>query len=389
MNYQKNRWFEKGAILAVLAASVQFNVASADPISPGGDCPKGYSGIVTEPADVPAGYTGDVVEYVLPKNVCVRKLPDHSRMMTENFSSADFIPIDGVALHPFAGVEFQADRYEPILGHFSHGNSYAQSVDPQGTTQGDFSGAHPVLVSRSAKAALRFKNGVYLFDKQISVFGMAVAKCSEGYSTVGDSATCYSKKNQLKLNAHNQLELTELEPFVPRQKGQECPLGYAQAWGLGSERGICAPIQLLRGPSENTGLWSQGNPFDGFACPGGEYSRNDTFCLPQITAVHCHMDGKPQSSRRASYAFYWPTEMVTRAAALIELEEHYSSVTTGSVTIAALHQGFSRFDHDDAFVSLSGSSRGRLPVLNLYSGKSCEVLKDTVGYSLEPLPSGW
>lgn len=362
-----------------------------------GNCPTGYYSLVTEPADVPAGYTGTVKEYALPSNVCVRRVEDKNKHVYENFSKNDFVVIDGDAASlfepPTSGLFEKWDKYEPILGHYNKDHTYSDSSDPRSSYYRDYSGEHPVLVSKFANAALRVKRGIYLFDKQTSVGGFE-GRCPPGYSKVGDSATCYSRRNGLGINSHDKLELIELGRFAKYTPDQRCPLGYAMANRLGSSRGICTAVRALEEGVQKFGIPATKNPPN---CSGGSFSRDGVTCMPELTAIYCDMDSNAQSTfenyqySTGRHVYYWPWTLANQTNALIEPSENYHNMTSGTVSIADLRKGIALFEQDDAHIAISAIDRdyGRFPVLRLYSGVTCDKLWGSGGWSMEPMPTFW
>jgi|GEM_PF-3757166 len=394
-----NRGMIKRVISGLILAAGLVEVAHAAYTVPSkykGKCAAGYYNLVTEPADVPANYTGTVKEYALPSNVCVRRVDDKNKNMIENFSRTDFVVIRGSAASPFvpfASGYFESwASYEPILGHYNGYYSYTDSNNPRSPTFNDFSGPHPVFVSKFARAALKVKDGIYYFDKQTQVRGGVKGRCPEGYSTVGDSVLCYSKKNGLRLNSNNKVELFELGSFTKYMTDQECPLGYMTANGFGSSRGICTEVRALFEGVEKFGVPVVRNSA---ACAGGEHTRDGVTCLPEFTAIYCDMNRTAQLSFKnyaygsGRHVYYWPTTMVNNNNALIDFRSKYSTITTGSVAISELRKGLALFNNDDAHITISAVDSGNFPVFRLYSYWSCDKLWDNGGWSMEPMPTAW
>lgn len=354
-----------------------------------GTCDTGYTNILTTPADVPRGFTvAQVQEKKLPDNVCVRWKFEQTIHINENFSPSDFV----IVTPTLTKSHFNVDAYEPIVGHYVQaGRNYVASAEPRSSHYNDFTGKHPIFISKTAKAIVRFAGGKYYIDKQIQIRGSEKSTCPHGFSTVGESATCYSKDNGLKLNTDNKLELVELGTFVKRHSLQECPLGYSTATGLGSYNGICTSTLALKNGVAKTELW---NPWaiGNVTCKQGEYTENNLYCLPALTAVYCGINEATQrklTSYKYSlgrHVFYWPTKKVNLNNAKVDFNTFAGNTTNGVLSVSSVRQGLSLFDYDKAFVSLSGLD-GLLPAFRLYTEQQCDGFQITGAKRIDPLPT--
>jgi hypothetical protein len=351
-----------------------------------GPCPQGYANAVTDPADTVDYIPGDPKIYKLPPNVCVRRRGDFIRPMIVNFSKDDFLSLDGGKLIPlYQEHGLSTQDYEPIIGHFTgdYGlNDVQNAMHPQ---YQNYSGAHPIFIYRPANAAVRLQQGLYLIDKQTQVKGYNTARCPTGYSTLGDSQTCYSKHNYLTLNEQNKLVLSELTAFKKYSKQQECPLGYAMVNGLGSTKGICTPVKALVEGVEHFGLIM---PKGRLLCADNEYTKDQSVCLPQVTAIVCNKKDQPKRSVQ-KYAYYWPTNLVTLSNALEDFAQNYARITTGTLSVDSLQKIHNTYKNDDEFIALSPLDSGQMNAFYLYSSKSCDKLWDNGGWSTEPMAAFW
>jgi hypothetical protein len=360
-----------------------------------GNCPSGYYSVVTDPADVSTNYTGAVKEFPLPANVCVRRDPDNNRNMNENFATYDFAVINGSAVKlykPFASGIFENwSSFEPILGHFNTDYDYTDSNNPRHPNYKNYAGAHPVFISKYANAAIKYVGGTYIIDKQ-TVVRSGTGRCPSGYSTVGDSYTCYSKTNALKINDYKKVELIELDSFTKYQSTQECPLGYAMVNGLGSVRGICTEMRAI---DEGISTFGISAAPSSAKCTGGEFTKDGKTCLPEFTAVYCDMSSAAQANFKSyryntgRHVYFWPTRMVNKTNALVDFNSKYSSTTTGTVAISDIKKSLNLFSNDDGHITLSAIDSGNFPVFHLHTYMTCDKLWDNGGWSAEPYPASW
>jgi hypothetical protein len=362
------------------------------PGPPKGECATGYTNIITIPADVTPNTLANEVDVTtrLPANVCMRWSFDSKlSKFNDNFQKSDFV----VVTPSLTKADFNVDDYEPIIGHYTlAGRNYVASAEPRSDSYNDYTGKHPIFISKTAKASVRFIGGKYYIDKQTQIAGIIqAAKCPDGYSTVGESATCYSKKNGLKLNNAGKFELIELPGFTKLHQTQDCPLGYSTATGLGSNNGICISTVTLKTGTAKNELW---NPWTigNVSCKQGEYTENDLYCLPALTALYCTMDAAAQSKFThykyplGNYVYYWPTKMVDINNSKIDFNTNASKATNGFIKVNSLRRGLEFFNYDTAFVTLSGLD-GILPAFYLHSPQTCDKFQITGAKRIDPLPT--
>ncbi len=386
--------FLAGAVMAASLTEVA-QAAYTVPEHYRGNCPTGYYHLVTDPADVPANYRGRVTEYALPRNVCVRRLEDKVEDTDENFGRDDLIVINGRDIAPFqpfaSGIFETWGHYEPILGHFeSPTRTYTDANNPRLTgIYKDYSGLHPVFVSENAKAVLRVENGLYLFDKQTRVVNGWSRNCPEGYSTVGSSTICYSRTNALGTNQFGRIALVTIGNFTKITPDQECPLGYALAGGVGPSRGICTSVGVLFAGVEKHGIPVQKNSAH---CVYGTSTMDGAACLPDLTAVHCHMDEnareffKNHQYTLGPHVMYGPTQMLDDNVTT-RVTENSQNMTTGSVALDDLRAMINLFVGDNEFIFVSPMDRGHLPIFRLHSNLSCDKVWNKGGWSMVPVPA--
>lgn len=345
---------------------------------------EGYYTAVTDPADIPDGSNIQPAIRELPSNVCVRQRKKY------NFAPEDFIKIKAGILEPFPGVKFSASKYEPIVGHYlALGKDYVSSTTASSPSYMNFTGAHPVLVRKQAYAAIKYKAGRYLIDKQTIAAGMP--SCPSTYSTLGNSSSCYSKTNQLRFGAANKLSLGYLSEFTPEEQspGQECPLGFAMANGLGSNRGICTPIRAFRNKAVQQ-LWVGGSLPSNVVCPGGEAASPhfSPVCVPVVTLVYCGADHEE--------LVYFNTNRYVEYLGQPELSETWfdryaSRVVIGKISLSHILNAFNSAHPlaDPLPIIPSTLDSGSVPVFKMFSETSCDTIRRVAGFALEPFPSSW
>lgn len=392
----------RGAVVSVLLTVYAEAFADAAKLGNYECSTDGYYNVVTDPADIPAGYDEAKIKYHrLPQNFCVRRMPNASKSIQENFSKTDFIVIEGAVLKPFKDVIFDPNRYEALVGHFQEqGHNYAGTYSARAENYKNFSGAHPVLIATGAAAAVRYlaDKNLYLVDKQTVASGHS-SHCPPGYSTVGDSATCYSQKNALKLSDQKKFELVELADLgsFTSKTGETCPLGMAMLTGLGSEKGICTPLDAIMSGVAKMELWGPLGPQSDLVCPRGEYEAGNAICLPQITALYCLMDSKSQEefdhysyTANTRQVSYWGTSMIGGGNTRVTLHGSWQFVSPGQLDVSRLRKDYDFFSQDEQVVALSALEGGTLPVLLFSSHKMCnQALVPDGGWSVEPIPSSW
>ena len=341
-----------------------------------GNCPDGYYRAVLDPADS----DGKVTEYLLPANVCVRQL-SYVYNAKRNFEVRDFIAIEKGQLKPFKGVQFRNDEYEAVVGHYASPRIYFGSIYDRSPYFKDFTGAHPFLVRKNAHAAIRYKKGQYLIDKQTTIDTVphGVGLCPTDYARVGNSYACYSKKNALKLNSKNDLELVE-------QKSTKCPSGFS----IGKAGGICTSTKAWNNPDKYE-LSKTPN-----SCEDGTY-RDYGQCLPRLTAVYCEMDLAREKStllrsyhsykEKGTYAMIWRTEELNLVQFKLDLSD-YIDVYAKKIRGSKLQKYLDLYEDDQALFNISPLDKGYVPVLHLYSGRLCENIWDS-GWSVDPVPLMW
>jgi hypothetical protein len=360
--------------------------AGAYPGPSKGECNDGYTNKITEPADVVAGtLIQNVKEIALPSNICMRwsfQPVGAKHYIARNFSKSDFVVITA----SLTKADFNVGSYEPIIGHYTKaGHNYVASAEPRADSYNDYTGAHPILINKDANASVRFIGGKYYIDKKTFISGPHTG-CPFGFSTVGESNTCYSKRNGLRLNADNKLELIEFAALR-----LECPQGYSTATGLGSDNGICTSTLALKNGIAKSELW---NPWfiGDVTCKQGEYTENGIYCMPALTAVYCEIDAAAQSKltnyryNQGRHVFYWPTKSVDVATAKIDFNANASKINTGTVGVANIRNGLAFFNNDKSSLSVSGLD-GYVPAFLMYASQTCDKLVITGTTPVYPLPT--
>jgi len=371
------------------------------------NCPKGYFNAVTEPAVVRKDFNVRKLKiYRLPKNVCARRISIETKevgdgrsfFMPTNFTKSDFIPIKRGKISPFKGVKFNKYQYEPLVGHYtSFELSWADSTNSNSYTYMNFNGKHPFLVSRKAAAAIEYKRGQYLIDKQ-TAFEVNSAngkpkshytRCPHNYSTYGLSKTCYSQKNGVKVKSGHHVELVELSFYNKKHARQRCPQGMAMAGLLGSNRGLCTSTQVLFEGLSKFGIRASKYPGQ---CPHGTafYKSGTGACLPQLTAVHCDEDSIMQkTNENPSRVMIWPTYIVGENSSLVEFVHHYDSTTTRPVSAEVLKIHADKIPDDEVPFTISPVDNGLIPMIHMHTSENCSSLVDNGGYALDPITVFW
>lgn len=360
-----------------------------------GSCPYGYRNVLTTPANFRA--EDDAVSlYWLPSNVCVRRYfggDGVGNRLNGNFTRED-IAVLVYSASGEASFDLPApiviDNYEPLLGHFIYDYGLEDVLSSGNEHFQNFAGAHPFFIRKSAYAAIKYVNGLYLIDKQSLIFqGNAI--CPKGYSTVGNSITCYSRHNALKLNDYKKVELVEMPPYHRDTRiGQRCPLGFSIASNLGSDGGLCTQNEVVFQQTSRYGI-----PLADFrGCPQGEYSPGGA-CVPSLTIMYCAMDGEAMALfdypyRGGRHAIIWPTTLAGSGNTGYDKSFFYDSTTFGSVSTNALRLYDQFFADDEQFFRISGFSiKERWPAIHVYTGLSCAEFYDNGGWSIEPVPPSW
>jgi hypothetical protein len=403
--------------IAVLLVSQLFGVLPAHAaytIPETLECQKdGYYHALTEPSDIPNDYSGSVTLHTLPKNICVRRLPDSSPDTTENFTKFGIIPIAGSALAPLKGVTYNAASYEALVGHFANGT-------PSTT---DFKGLHSFLIHKTlAIPAVHLEGGVYYIDKQSRIGNdNATAVCPQGYSTIGSSKICYSQKNALKLNSNKKVELIDLtyyfdNEFKPISPDERCPLGMTMDSSFGSNGGICMPVQVILHEEKSGAIQNYGVdlPYQGpndcgqFMSKGLITASNASYisrCMPALTAITCKIDESsrakfPMATFPGSHATALLDTMTTELAQEFptRLSSNISKMTQSKISISAVNKMLAMSSKDEEFILPSSANGfGKIPIWVLHTDASCATFwaakmsttNQSGGYSLEPFASTW
>ena len=365
-------------------------------------CPENHFTYITIPTDIPAGYQGKIEYRSLPPNICVKRVPNISPTEDDNFSNVDFIRIVDGTLIPFPGNTNDFRSYEPILGHYNKKGYYPENFDELYLNNAKFYGAHPILIRKNANAALTYdqNSNTYIIEKRIAQNEKRNTYCPEGFSTVGDKLTCYSKRNALRLNIFSRLELINLPNFdnTPNFPGRECPLGYSTAIGLGSRKGICTSLKAMHISSiVRQELWYRNSFKNKVSCPKNTFSTNQgTTCLPKFAAVYCRMDESSLSSftykyKTGRHVYYWPWENANTDNDLpINFSDSLGSISTGVVSSESIRTAMNMFSSDFDFLQPSDyEDTDNIPIFHFFTLLTCDKFKTNQGWSQEPLPPSW